>query len=334
MVDSVVSVGGHAYRADIRKAAYRFINTHLKGDPSVVTDSEADLVEGRNSSATHPIEPRRLRVFPTDADIPADQRNTVIDEQFVPIARPGLPQPGAFESWRDALVRELRRVSFRAFPREASPANVITSISADTLLIETERGIRVRLVQTQTPDQSPHRVLLVVRDREGDPSDADWFEDSVQPADAVCVLEPRGIGASAWTSHSASLFYVERSLALVGQTADSGRVRDIMAAAGYLKDRYGADVPVHVAGEGAGAVLAAYAAALSSDIDGAMLAAVPQSLMDEPAPAILNALRVCDVPDVLGLIAPRPLALHNIADAVRSHADAIYQNAGGQVTVR
>ena len=31
-LDSVVSVGGHAYRQDIRQAAYRFINAHLKGD--------------------------------------------------------------------------------------------------------------------------------------------------------------------------------------------------------------------------------------------------------------------------------------------------------------
>ena len=38
-VDSVISVGGHAYRQDIRQAAYRFINTHLKGDPRPVTDS-------------------------------------------------------------------------------------------------------------------------------------------------------------------------------------------------------------------------------------------------------------------------------------------------------
>ena len=45
-VDSVVSIGGHAYRKDIRQAAYRFINMHLKNDPRVVEDSEVDLVTG------------------------------------------------------------------------------------------------------------------------------------------------------------------------------------------------------------------------------------------------------------------------------------------------
>lgn len=45
-VDAVVSIGGHAYREDIRQAAYRFINMHLKNDPRVVADSEVDIVTG------------------------------------------------------------------------------------------------------------------------------------------------------------------------------------------------------------------------------------------------------------------------------------------------
>src|SRR5690606_27078310 len=44
LVDAVVSVGGHAYRKDIRQAAYRFINSHLKDDPRIVEDSERDIV--------------------------------------------------------------------------------------------------------------------------------------------------------------------------------------------------------------------------------------------------------------------------------------------------
>lgn len=68
-VDAVVSIGGHAYRQDIRQAVYRVLNTHLKHDPRPVTDSEQDLV----SDGQHPIEPERLRVFATDDDIPDDQ---------------------------------------------------------------------------------------------------------------------------------------------------------------------------------------------------------------------------------------------------------------------
>src|SRR5258708_40299056 len=44
-VDAVVSVGGHAYRQDLRQAIYRFINMSLKEDARTVTDSEVDIVE-------------------------------------------------------------------------------------------------------------------------------------------------------------------------------------------------------------------------------------------------------------------------------------------------
>ncbi|UCC96712.1 MAG: prolyl oligopeptidase family serine peptidase, partial [Phycisphaerales bacterium] len=53
-VDSVVSIGGHAYRQDIRQAAYRFINMHMINDPRLVTDSEVDLVTGTGNDRQHP----------------------------------------------------------------------------------------------------------------------------------------------------------------------------------------------------------------------------------------------------------------------------------------
>src|SRR5205085_4398190 len=48
-VDALVSVGGHAYRQDIRQGAYRFMNTYLKNDAGTVTDGEVNAVsEGSN----------------------------------------------------------------------------------------------------------------------------------------------------------------------------------------------------------------------------------------------------------------------------------------------
>ena len=86
MVDAMVSIGGHAYREDLRQAAYRFINTHLKDDPRVVADSEVDLVTGEGNKRQYPIAPEKLRVFPEDSDLPADELNTTIDQRFVPMA--------------------------------------------------------------------------------------------------------------------------------------------------------------------------------------------------------------------------------------------------------
>ena len=38
-VDAVVSVGGHAYRQDLRQAIYRFVNIHLKEDARPIADT-------------------------------------------------------------------------------------------------------------------------------------------------------------------------------------------------------------------------------------------------------------------------------------------------------
>ena len=70
LVDSLVSIGGHAYRQDIRQAAYRFINMHLKNDPRVVNDSEVDLVTGPEDKRQYPIAAEKLRVFPPGLGYP------------------------------------------------------------------------------------------------------------------------------------------------------------------------------------------------------------------------------------------------------------------------
>src|SRR5260370_1273865 len=130
-VDAVVSVGGHAYRQDIRQAAYRFMNAHLKGDVRPVTDSETDVVDDPPAKVVHPIEPRLLRVFPTDADLPADQLNTTIDQHFVPLARVTVPTAEKYDEWKDSLEAELRRVVFHALPQRVPAARIAKQDSPD-----------------------------------------------------------------------------------------------------------------------------------------------------------------------------------------------------------
>src|SRR5262249_49433153 len=74
-VDAVVSIGGHGYRTDIRRAVFEFFNRHLKGDARRVTD--ADAAEAPRGA--YPIKPSELRVFPKEDDLPRDEHNTRID---------------------------------------------------------------------------------------------------------------------------------------------------------------------------------------------------------------------------------------------------------------
>ncbi|MBL7186497.1 MAG: prolyl oligopeptidase family serine peptidase [Phycisphaerae bacterium] len=311
LVDSVVSIGGHAYREDIRRAAYRFINIHLKNDPSPITDSEMDLVTGTGNNQRHPIEPERLRVFGADSDIPKDELNTTIDRHFVPMAKVDPPRKGEFKSWKAAILRELRRVTFRYFPERIPAARLLEQVKPDDARLESEPGIEVRLQSVGGFDLTKdcRRVLMVVRSADSTERDLDWMRRARKPGDYLYVCTPRGIDGTKWTRKDPPN-YVERSHVLLGRTVDTGRVWDIIAAARYVRGKYGEGVPVYVLGEGATGVLAAYAALWERDISGVMVSEPPLSHMDAGAPQFLNVLRVCNIPDVLGMLAPRELTVY------------------------
>lgn len=303
-VDAVVSVGGHAYRRDLRQAIYRFINLHLKGDPRPVTDSEVDLVDGERGHETYPIAPEKLRVFQKDSDLPRDQINTRIDEEFVPVAELKLPPAGQFPEWKRDLLTELRRVAFRSLPERIPAAAIKQASDLSPRQLETEPGIVVPLHPVVAATSKSARIYLLVQNDES--ADSVPILTPAQALNAgVYRLEPRGIGATRWTSKNPPN-YVERSLVLLGRTVDTGRVRDIIATARYLQSVH-PGVPVYTAGANSGAILAAYAAVFEPEIAGVLAVNPPATHMSGTHPQFLNLLRVTDVPAVLGLIAPRPL---------------------------
>jgi dienelactone hydrolase len=329
MVDAVVSIGGHAYRQDLRQAIYRSINVHLKNDPRTVTDGEVDLVTGDRGNRRHPIEPERLRVFPEDSDLPQDELNTTIDEHFVPMAEVPPPSDGELEAWKAALTAELRRVAFRSLPDRIPPAALREQSGPANSRVETEPGIGValeRLPKSAQPEDT-QRVLLVVHRADAAEVDSDWISRVRRAGDAVYVLSPRGVGPTRWTCKNPPN-YVERSHVLLGTTVDTGRVRDVAAVARHLRQKHEGEVPVFVLGEGGAAVLAAYAALWEPEIAGALLHKPPLSHMDEGAPQFLNVLRVCDVPDVLGMLAPRRLTVYGCPNSALERVARAYAAAG------
>lgn len=324
-VNSVVSVGGHAYRKDIREAAYRWINTCLKDDPRTVMDSEVDLVsESSKPQPPPPLDPEKLRVFPTDGDIPKDELNTRIDESFVPVANVPAPSRGGFESWRKGLLAELRRVTFHAFPERIPPAHVLGQAAEGGMRMETETGIEARLRSLSAPaaGETPKRVLLIVSTNSAGDS---WLRTNRD--DAIFRFEPRGFGETRWTRKNPPN-YVERSHVLLGRTVDTGRVWDVIAAARYLREKFGGRIPVVVAGKGSAAVLAGYAALLEPDIAEVVVSDPVFSHMEPGAPQFLNVLRCLDVPEALGMLAPRQLTIQDTAALRLKKVEAIYSAAG------
>lgn len=321
-VDSVVSIGGHAYREDVRKATYRFMNIYLKNDSSSVNDSEVDLVTGNRGEEIHPIDPENLRVFPQDSDLPKDAVNSTIDRHFVPMVDLGSPETGEFKEWKENLLDKLREVTFRGFPKRIPSATLQDVGSDGSMLLETESGIDVRLRLSQKAD-SRERILLVVN--LGDPEDV--LQRFAKETDEVYVIDPRGVGETSWTLRNPPNF-VARSHALLGRTVDDGRVWDIAATARFLIKNHGGNPSLHIVGEGAGAVLGAYAMLLEPEINGAILDRPQLSHMDESSPALLNVLRVCDVPDALGALAPRSLTISGLNLEAEQKVSQAYKASG------
>jgi len=326
--ETLVSIGGHDYRRDIRQGTFRFLNSWLRHDPRLIDDTEVDLVNDSRTKASHPIPPERLRVFATDADLPARELNTKIDEHFVPLATVTVPAEGQFEAWKIDLLKELRRVTFRKLPEKIAPARKLSAEEVGSLRMESEPGITFGLRTPQGERSARARQVVLVVRGEDDPDNASGLatEDEV-----IWICDPRGVGATRWTRKNPPN-YVERSLALLGETVASGQVRDVLAAAAFVRarerSRGGSSLPINVAGRGAAGLVAAYAALWSTDIDGVILIEPPVTHMDPAAPALLNVLRVGDVPQVFGLLAPKPLTVYTRDPASFGVTRTIYDRAG------
>ena len=233
------------------------------------------------------------------------------------------PASGDFEVWKSKLIGELRKVSFRTFPDRVPAANPQYKGPVDSFILETEPGIHVHL-RTADPDSVQaklQRVVLVVNAKG---SHSDYLP---KQNEAVYILNPRGVGETSWTQRNPPN-YVERSHVLLGRTADEGRIWDIIATARYLKQKHGSEIPLVIVGARGEAVLAAYAALLESDIDELLLTHPLLSHMDDQCPHLLNVLRVCDVPDVLGALAPKPLHLRGFNGNAAEKVKTLYQAAG------
>jgi len=322
---TVVSVGGHGYRTDIRRAVYGFFNAHLKDDARRVDDPDA----GQAPPGRYPIDPTELRVFPKDTDLPKDERNTKIDETFVARARPELPTEKTFEAWRRDLLGRLRKASFAAWPAEPPDVKVpeLGARPAEGREV-TEEGIDVAWRWVPGKDADGPRWLIVLNPGDDAAKVPAWARDLVKDG-SVLLLCPRGVGPVTWTR---DVFpnTVERSLPLLGGTSDGGRVWDVMTVA---RRHARGEVRWRAAGRGQAGLVAAYAALYEPAIT--EVVAVDPPLSHQPhmvgtayGPPLLNVLRVLDVPEALGCLAPRRLVLIGARDAAFDRIATLYRLAG------
>jgi cephalosporin-C deacetylase-like acetyl esterase len=323
LVDEYVSKGGHAYRPDLRVAVFRFLNKHLKGDTTTPVEDSAKYTE---------LPGKELRVFPTDADIPKDALNARIDETFVPRAEVELPEKGQFEGWKKRLLEKLRSRAFRSFPSEIPEAKIEHPLGDISAELSTEPGISVwhgflSLNKGLKKEIKTFPLLVVAPGQGTNKADQGWMKHI--PASVGIAFTPRGVIDNEWTTKSPPN-YVERSHVLLGMTVDQRRVFDVSSWLRFqnrsIHDIHKSDERAVVYGHGQAGILAAYAALFEPSIKEVVVIDPPKS--HKEGPHFLGVLRVLDIPEALGLLAPTPLTIVGGLDPAFDRTEAIYRLAG------
>jgi dienelactone hydrolase len=324
-VDEYVSKGGHDYRPDLRLAIFGFFNKHLNpGERSGVSrpiiDADFAKIEGKD-----------LRVFPEDKDLPKDQINDRVDELFVPVADVKLPtKKEDFAAWKAGLVKKLRETSFRAMPEKVPPIERGRRGFLQSFTMKSEEGVELTASEWMNGDAREFRTTTFILNPDEQMNFAyDYFNTLPHTWDFFTyVIAPRGGMQLRWSRKNPPNT-IERSLALLGQTADSGRVRDVAAICAKLgKD--GPKWPWRIMGKSQAGVIAAYAVALSPESFAEVVILDPPT-SHRDGPHFLNVDRVLDLPTALGLLAPDvKLTLINAKDKAFDKTAAIYKLAGAE----
>jgi len=308
--------GGHSDKLELRLMAYRFMNRHLKGDDSDPEEPKPELFKLED-----------LRVFPEKSDFPPDRINAEIDKTFVPSAEVALPSAEEFPRFKKELLKKLRDYCFRAWP-ENYPSDASQQVRSVTFY--TEPPVYVKTLFLVGAKDPPERWLIVLNPDEAEQEFPGWAREIAGNYPTV-LLRPRGVGPTKWTTKNPPN-YVERSLALLGRTVDSGRVWDVRVTAFALKkkllDAGAREATVTVLGKGQAGILAAYAALFEPAISEIVLVEPPESHMQ--GPHFLNVLRILDIPDALGLLAPRKLTIYGAREGAFKKTAALYERAGAK----
>lgn len=247
-----VAEGPHKDLQPLNMGAFHWFERFLKkADPMQVID------EGAKKS----IEPATLRVF---TELPKDERNTRIDETFVPVAKTPAPATNEAE-WNqqnDAWMKALKEKVFAGWPQEIASVNPQKESTAE------RDGIRMTAYDFES--QSPYRLRLHIVHRAGlraedlelvalnvldepgwddfcatynsrfaklietfpgIPHDETAFEQEKKMFEnfkwGMAYLCPRGVGATAWEGSPKAQTQRLRRFYLLGQTLDGMRVWDI-----------------------------------------------------------------------------------------------------------
>jgi cephalosporin-C deacetylase-like acetyl esterase len=246
--------------------------------------------------------------------LPDDAVNYRIQNQFTsPISLKKPPSAAAWARRRAQLLAQLKDKVFRWFPTGNPPFETKVSRNNGAYMskyadykevsFQSEEGMRIR-AQLLTPKHRPSDAPLLIYVK--GPADSIYFLDTDELLPllgryAVLILNPR------FTEHSMSAAEytdVERTGAWVGRTVASMQVWDILRAVEWtITEEKISSASISVYGKSEMGILALYAALFDDRIKQIIVNDPPASHWQRPA--LFNVLRLTDIPEVAGALAPR-----------------------------
>jgi cephalosporin-C deacetylase-like acetyl esterase len=293
-----------AHHQDIpafRKEADEWINRWLKRDDTPFEEGEIRREEGADLAVLK--------------QRPANAINDNVQNVFIPVVK--LRDWRTLAEWkqrRTELLAALKDKVFRALPGGSVPFNAVrqretgwTDRYAETWNVEftTETGVRVTGQLFLPRDPGLRKQALIYVKGASDLVDAVDY-DLILPAlgkQVVLTLKPRGVD---YPLDREGMATVKRTAALLGSTLESMQIYDILRAVEYLNSGEGLKpASIAVFGRGQMGALGIYAALLDPRITRVIVSDPPSSHWQ--GPALLNVLRLTDLPETAAMLAPREL---------------------------
>jgi hypothetical protein len=237
--------------------------------------------------------------------------NDIVYEKLLPAWEPRSPASlAAWNTRRAELSDKLNNIVLRNMPKKFAPVKTPAG-GRDAFLLESEPGIKIGMIsytpETQYAPDGARAAVIYVSSPGETWGHIPWGFMKPFPLEEVpttrVMIYPRGIGTEIWNDRTEIKY--KRDAFTLGRTLDDMRLADILAAVeAVATDPANAGIEqLTLIGKGRMSVLAAYAALLDERVTRVVLHSPTTTHLD--GPHLLNVLRFTDLPETLGMLAPR-----------------------------
>ncbi len=328
--DLVEDLTPHGYTPKLRRAIFTWFNTHLKNDPTPVTDDVTDFVEPEEN----------LLVF--GGELPKQDEMSRIDKLLV--RRADIPTVSDEAAWyvhQEAAIKRLRKTTFRHtqsdravrrrdFRADGSDKNG----TYGTYVFDSFDGMTIGIKTKRPRDASglvPILACAVQPDARSTFEGGGSSRPRIRNEFATATVEVRNTAAT--SVGPGYLWTARRTYPLLGETLPERQVSDLLAAVVLLRQQPMTG-PVAIYGEGYTATLAIYAALLDPQITEIVLANPPTSHEDPQTPEFLGVLRIGDLPHNLALTYPRAITFVGSMPKAYQWTRELYEKLGAGDRIR